>query len=96
MKANNIYGSLGLYGSYVAGILNSVEKIHFYVVCNEQLNYADYIEKCIAGKDCCISHKSHTGSYFRLSSGGQTIAVSFEDTLIHGQIPSEIILHKVC
>jgi len=42
--------SFGLYPSYVAGILNSVKEIHFYVLCSENLNYADYIEKCIAGK----------------------------------------------
>jgi len=37
-------GSFGLYPSYVAGILNSVKEIHFYVLCSEKLNYADYIE----------------------------------------------------
>ena len=37
-------GSFGLYPSYVAGLLNSVKEIHFYVLCSEKLNYADYIE----------------------------------------------------
>ena len=42
-------GSFGLYPSYVAGILNTVKEIHFFVLCSEELNYADYIEKCISG-----------------------------------------------
>ena len=42
--------SFGLYPSYAAGVLNSVKEIHFYVLCCEKLNYADYIEKCITGK----------------------------------------------
>ena len=38
-------GSFGLYPSYAAGFLNSVKEIHFYVLCSEKLNYADYVEK---------------------------------------------------
>jgi len=30
-------GSLGLYPSYAAGILNSVKEIHFYVLCSEKI-----------------------------------------------------------
>ena len=33
-----VCGSFGLYPSYAAGILNSKEKIHLYVVFSEQLN----------------------------------------------------------
>ena len=33
-------GCLGLYPSYVAGILNSVNKIHFYVLCSKKLHYS--------------------------------------------------------
>jgi len=52
-------GSFGLYPSYAAGILNSVKEIHFYVLCRENLNYADYIEKCIAGKEHSVTYKPH-------------------------------------
>ena len=38
-------GSFGLYPSYVAGILNSMEEISFYVLCSEKLNYVDFFEK---------------------------------------------------
>jgi hypothetical protein len=62
------------------------------VLCNEQLIYAVYTEKCIAGKECSIPCKSHTETYYRLSSDGETIAISFEARLIHGQVPSELIL----
>jgi hypothetical protein len=63
-------GSFALYPSYAAGILNATIKIYFYMLCYEQLNYEDYIKKCIASKDCCVSYKTHTGCYFKLSSGG--------------------------
>jgi len=36
-------GCFGLYPSFVAGILNSVTRVHFFVLCNEQLNYENYI-----------------------------------------------------
>ena len=42
MKSDKVLcGSFGLYPSYVAGILNSVKEIHFYVLCCEKINYAD-------------------------------------------------------
>ena len=33
-----LYGCFGLYPSYVAGILNSVKEIHFYVLCSKKLH----------------------------------------------------------
>jgi hypothetical protein len=38
----------GVYPSYVAGILNQVNEINFYVLCNEQLKHSDFIEKCFS------------------------------------------------
>jgi hypothetical protein len=86
-----LWGSFGLYSSYAAGILNSVEKIHFFVLCYEQLNYGDYIKKCVASKDCSVSYKAHTGCYFKLSSCGKTVALSFEARIIYGRLPSSLI-----
>jgi hypothetical protein len=68
-------GSFGIYPSFVAGILNSVNKIHFYVLCSKQPDYTDYIGKCVAGKECCICYMSNTNDYFQLSSGSKTIAI---------------------
>ena len=68
-------GAFGLYPSYVAGIPNSVKKIHFYVLCCEMLSYADYFEKCIASKECSVTYITHTGNYFELSSSNETIAL---------------------
>jgi len=52
MKSDKVLcGSFGLYPSYATGNLNSVNAIHFYVICSEKLSYADYILKCIAGKE---------------------------------------------
>jgi len=36
-------GSFVLYPSYSADILNSVEEIHFYVLCIEKFNHASYV-----------------------------------------------------
>jgi len=93
-------GSFGLYPSFVAGILNSVKGINFYVLCNKKLKYADYIEKCISGKKWTIPFKSHTGEYFQLSSSGETIVITFETIIIHGKLLSEItfayaVLNKI-
>jgi len=83
-------GSFGLYPSYVAGILNSVKQIHFYVLCCEKLNYADCVEKCISCKECCVTYKLYTGNYFLLSSGGETVTISFEERQ-YPKLPSELI-----
>jgi len=83
-------GSFDLYPSYAADILNSVNEIHFYVLCSEKLNYADYIEKCIAGKEYSATYKTHTGNYFELSLSNETIALSFEERQFP-KLPSELI-----
>ena len=43
-------GCFNLYPSYVAGILNTLKDIHFYILCEEKLDYAKYITKCSAQK----------------------------------------------
>jgi len=68
-------GSFDQYPSYVAGILNCVKEIHFYVLCSEKLNYADYIEKYIAGKEHGVTYKPHTRDDFLLSSSGVIICI---------------------
>jgi hypothetical protein len=85
-----IRGCFGRYASFVAGILNSVKRINFYVLCGEQLNYENYIEKCIGDEECSVSYKSHTGNYFRLSFQGVTICICFEERLFP-KLPSELI-----
>ena len=35
----------------------------FVVLCNEDLNYEHYIEKCIGDKECSVCYKSHTGHF---------------------------------
>jgi hypothetical protein len=89
-------GSFGLYPSYVAGILNSVKEIHFCVLCSEKLNYADYVEKYIAGKECTF--KFHTSCDFKvvteyrfqLTFGGETVTISIEARQFP-KLPSEPI-----
>ena len=48
-------GCFGIYPSFVAGTLNTAKRIHFFVLCNEELNYEDYIENCISDKECSVS-----------------------------------------
>jgi len=89
-------GSLGLYPSYAAGILNYVKEIHFYVLCSEKLNYADYVEKCIAGKECTFkcptdyNFKVVTERRFHLTFGGETVTISVEVRRFP-KLPSELI-----
>jgi hypothetical protein len=84
-------GCFGLYPSFVAGILNSVETIHFYVLCNKHPNYTHYIKKCTANEKCRFHYKSITNNCFLVSCGSEEIAVSFEERLLDGQLPSELI-----
>jgi len=79
---NVLYGSFGFYPSYVAGILQSVEEIHFYALCSKRCNYTEYIERCIADKDCTITFRQlsqfYFGAYpdeqlFKFSYGGKTV-----------------------
>ena len=61
------------------------------------INCAKYIEKCIAGKECTFKLLTEhhfrlvKANSFQLSSGCDTVAISFEARLIHGQLPSELI-----
>ena len=75
-----LFGSFGLYPSYVAGVLNSVKEIHFYVLCVEKLNYAEYIENYIASKMYSVTWKGDRGDYFELSSSNEKNVLSFEAT----------------
>ena len=90
-------GCFETYPTYLAAVLHSVNDIKFYFLCNEKLNYVDYIEKYILGKNCIISH---TGNYFLLSSGTETIVISFEVRITHGKLLSELtfaysVLNKI-
>jgi hypothetical protein len=66
----------GLYPGYVAGILKHVVEINFYVLCNDQLTYSEYIVKAISS-ELCIFYVSCEKDYFTLSSGGETVLVKF-------------------
>jgi hypothetical protein len=98
MNSDNVLcGSFGLYPSYVAAILNSVQEIHFYVLCYKHINYTKYILKYIAGKECIFKlltkhlSKLVREQNFQLSSAWDTVEISFEARLMHGQLPSELI-----
>jgi len=60
-------------------------------------SYAKYIEKYIAGKECTfkllIKHDFRSVKMIssQKSSGSDTVEISFEERLIHGQLPSELI-----
>jgi hypothetical protein len=53
----------------------------FFVLCNEELNYENYIEKCIGDKECSVSYTSHAEHYFQLSYQSETIFISLEARL---------------
>ena len=85
-------GSFGLYPCYVAGILKFVEVIHFYVLCNEKLNYANYVEKCIADRECILTYLPELKLTFvrEQKFDGETITISFEARQFPN-LPSELV-----
>jgi hypothetical protein len=89
-------GSFGLYTGYVAGILISAKEISFYVLCSEEINYSDYIEKYISWNMYIFMFLTKynfefvTEHHFQLTFGGETVTISFEARLFH-ILPSETI-----
>jgi len=98
-------GCFGLYPSYVAGILNTVKDIHFYILCEENLNYAKYITKCLARKNYAVKlfPKIHLTCVweenFQLTLDDETVTISFEarqfPNLPSEQIFAENVLAKI-
>jgi len=86
---NMLCGSLGLFPSYVAGILNSIKEISFYVLCNKRLGCASYLEKYFAGKEC--TYKLRTDKYFVLTFGNEEVVISLQSRFFGGKLPSELI-----
>jgi len=87
---NMLCGCFGLFPSYVAGILNSVKEINFYVVCNKRrLRCASYLEKCVAGKECTF--KLRSDNYFVLTSGKGEVIIEFQSRYFGGKLMSKLI-----
>jgi len=63
------------------------------VLCSENLNYAEYIKKCIAGKEHSVTYKPRRGDEFLLSSSDEPIALSFEARHFL-KLPSELIIEQ--
>ena len=80
----------------MAGILNSVKEIHFYVLYCDKLIYANYVEKCIAGKECTskfptdYDFKLLMEHRFQLTFGGETVTISIQVRQFP-KLPSELI-----
>ena len=77
-----------------------MKEIHFYVLCSEKLNYADYIDKCIACQEHSVTYKPHRLDEFRLSFSSETVTLSFEARQFPKMPPELIfaqsILRKIC
>jgi len=92
-----ICGCFGLYPSYVAGFLNTVKDIHFYILCEEILKYAIYITKCLARKNYTVKllSKIHLTCVweenFQLTLDNETVTISFEARQFPN-LPSELIV----
>jgi hypothetical protein len=84
---NTLCGCFGLYPSYIAGVLNRMPGIHFYVVCSEKINVEEYIRKCMADKECTITH---IGGRFLISYQEKVIKVWFEQRVVSGKLLSEL------
>ena len=80
---------VGLYPSYVAGILKHVE-INFYVLSKDYLRYLDYIEKVASSEQCIVSvmcEKDH----FTLSYGEQTVLLKFETRIMEKMLRNLVL-----
>ena len=86
-------GYFGMYPSFVAGILSSSRRSHFFVLCNEELNFENYIEKCIGDRECSVCYKSHTGHFLQISYQGETVFIMFEARLFP-KLPSELMFDQ--
>jgi len=64
-----LFGCFAMYPSFVAGILNKAERIQFFVLCIENLNYEYYNGKFIGDKECSVSYKA--GPLFQISYHGE-------------------------
>jgi hypothetical protein len=73
----------------VAGILNTAKRIHFFVLCNEELNCEDYIEKCIVTKSA-VFVTSQIHYVVIISYQGGSISIYFE-TRLFPKLPSELV-----
>jgi len=89
-------GCFGLYPSYVAGILDTVKGIHFYILCEEKLNYAKYITTCLARKNYSVKllSKIHLTcvweEHFQSTLDGEKVTISFEARQFPN-LPSDLI-----
>jgi len=81
-----------MYQSFVAGILNTTKRINFYVLCNENLNYEDYIKKCIGDKSG-VCYLSDTGRLFQISCQGESVFIYFK-TRVFPKLPSKIMFNQ--
>ena len=84
INEKTLFGCFGMYPSFVAGILNRAERIHFFVLCFENLNYEYCIEKFIGDKECSVSYKA--GHLFQISYHG----VAFQARIFPNR-PSELM-----
>jgi hypothetical protein len=93
MKSDKVLcGVAGMCPGFVVGILNQVNEISFYVLCNETLKYSEYIEKCISSRKRTTPFMAFEGNYFKLSSSsGETIVITFETRYVEGKYPSALI-----
>jgi len=89
-------GCFRLNPSYVAGILNTLKDINFYILCAENLNYAKYITKCLTRRNFTVKllSKIHLTcvweEHFQLTLDNETVAISVEARHIPN-LPSELI-----
>ena len=89
LNSDNLHcATFGLYPSYVAWILNSVKQINLHVLCNtHKLRWIYW--KIYWGKECTF--KLHAEKSFLLTSGCDTVEITFEARPIHGRLPPGLI-----
>jgi len=82
-------GCFGFYPSFVVGNPNTARGIHFFVLCNEELNCENYIENVLV-KNSAMFVTSQMQELFQISFQGDTVFITIEARL-YPNLPSEII-----
>jgi hypothetical protein len=94
-------GSFGYYPSFVSGVLNSTDTIHFYVLCNKLPDYTDIILNSLMQNEKCRFHlKPIINNYFLVSCDGGEVTVIFQEKIVTKKLPSELtfahgVLNKI-
>jgi hypothetical protein len=94
-------GSFGYYPAFIAGVLNSTDTIHFYVLCNKRPDYINIIlNSLMKNEKCRFRLKPLINNYFLVSCDGAEVTIIFQEIISTKKLPSALtfahgVLNKI-